>query len=127
VDLFTTQVLPHMQGSPQAAWERLDKSHPRALEFACQIVEQAIAENRGADTEEWVAEMDSKCKGSMKEIVQTPPIEPSGEPLPSLDPTQEELDEMKADEEQVRITLNSCTRVVVQGTECLVLALFVNE
>jgi hypothetical protein len=108
-----TQVLPHMQGSPQEAWSRLDKSHPRALEFACQIVEQAIAENRGADTDDWVAEMEDKCKDKLKEIVHTPPVEPTREKLPSIDPPEEDLAEIKADEEAVRACVCVCLPVIL--------------
>lgn len=96
-----TAVLPLLKGSPGDAWAALDKDDPRALEFAARIVEEAIAENQGEAAMEWVKEMEDRCKGAASEVVTTDPVAPTGVPLPSVDPPQEELDEEKADVELV--------------------------
>jgi len=92
-------VLPLLKGSPAEAWAKIDQDHPRALEMACRVVEEAIAENMGGEAEEWVKEMEDKCKSKIKEVVTTEPPKPSGQPLPGLDPPQEDLDEEQADKE----------------------------
>jgi hypothetical protein len=96
-----TSVLPLLKGTPSEAWGALDKDDPRALELAARIVEEAIAENQGEMAIEWVKELEEKCKGAASQVVQTEPVVPTGEPLPSIDPPQEELDEEQADKDLI--------------------------
>ncbi|EKX39048.1 hypothetical protein GUITHDRAFT_165079 [Guillardia theta CCMP2712] len=93
-------IYPLLVGSPEAAKDAISEDEARFLEFTYRAVRQAISEKKQDQLKEWIQEAFTRATEQRGRLVNSSPVAPEKTPLPSLEPTPEEIQEEEADKEE---------------------------